>query len=207
MATQTIEFIAVTGQTVTAKLFSAGSDTVVASVSATEATNRKGLFTAAFTDVAAGTYRLLALTGSTPLAAWWVDLTLATATFQAYEMPISTVADGVWDEVMSGHTTDGTYGGRIVRATNSNVSVQITGSNHIAADVHACQTDGLTLSTDIVRILDRCGYLMAQEIGACSDAGTSAETYAITINSTTYTIDHTGLDATGNRGSATLTKT
>lgn len=55
-------------------------------------------------------------------------------------------------------------------------------------------------------ILDRLGYIMAQEIGACADAGTSAESYAITIDTTTYTIDHTGLDATGNRGTATLTK-
>ena len=50
-------------------------------------------------------------------------------------------ADAVWDEAMAGHTTDGTYGGRIVRAANSNVTVQITGSQHIAADVHEFQTD------------------------------------------------------------------
>jgi hypothetical protein len=86
MATQTVEFPCVTGQTVTAKLFSFGSDTEVASVSATEATNRKGLYSAAFTDVAAGTYRLIALTGTTPLAAWDVTLTLSTATFQVFEV-------------------------------------------------------------------------------------------------------------------------
>jgi len=87
MATQTVEFPCVTGQAVTAKLFSFGSDTAVASVSATEATNRKGLYAAAFTDVAAGTYRLIALNGSSvPLAAWDVTLTLTTATFQAYEI-------------------------------------------------------------------------------------------------------------------------
>lgn len=50
-------------------------------------------------------------------------------------------ADAVWDEPMADHTGSTTYGGRIVRATNSNVSVQITGSNHISADVHAFQTD------------------------------------------------------------------
>jgi hypothetical protein len=146
---------------------------------------------------------------------------------------ILAVADQVWDEATSGHTTAGTYGGRIVRATNSNTEVQITGSNHIAADVHDFQTGVITagdfaanaitasaLATDAVteiqsglataanqtKTLDRLGYLMAQEIGACADAGTAAETYAITIDTTTYTIDHTGLDATGNRGTATLTK-
>lgn len=53
----------------------------------------------------------------------------------------SEIADAVWDEEMSGHTTTGTYGGRIVRATNSNTTVQITGSNHVSADVHAFQAD------------------------------------------------------------------
>ena len=54
------------------------------------------------------------------------------------------IADAVWDEATAGHTTDGTYGGRIIRATNSNVSVAVTGANHIAADVHEFQTDVLT---------------------------------------------------------------
>ena len=53
---------------------------------------------------------------------------------------IAEIADGVWDEPTAGHTTAGTYGGRIVRSTNSNVEVQITGSHHIAADVHEFQT-------------------------------------------------------------------
>ena len=53
---------------------------------------------------------------------------------------ILAVADQVWDEATSGHTTAGTYGGRIVRATNSNTEVQITGSNHIAADIHELQS-------------------------------------------------------------------
>ena len=55
-----------------------------------------------------------------------------------------TLVDLVWDEATSGHTTAGTYGGRIVRATNSNTEVQITGSNHIAADVHEFQTGVIT---------------------------------------------------------------
>ena len=57
---------------------------------------------------------------------------------------IFAVADQVWDEATSGHTTAGTYGGRIVRATNSNTEVQITGANHIAADVHEFQTGVIT---------------------------------------------------------------
>jgi len=223
MATQTVEFAAAPGQTITARLFAAGSDTVVQTASAvTEATNRDGVYSATFTDAAAGLYKIIATNaGGTLLAQWWVDLTLTTATFQSYEMPVSVmqsglstldaagvrsavgmasanldtqiadlptvaefeartllaaayfdptldtvtvgtnndktgyslavtpptaaaVADAVWDEATSGHTTSGTYGGQIVRSTNSNVTVQITGSNHIAADVHEFQADVLT---------------------------------------------------------------
>ena len=62
MATQTVEFAAAPGQTITARLFAAGSDTVVQTASAvTEATNRDGVYSATFADVAAGLYRLIAL--------------------------------------------------------------------------------------------------------------------------------------------------
>ena len=65
MATQSVEFSAASGQTVTARLFSAGSDTVVQTASAvTEATNRDGVYTATFTDAAAGLYRLIATNSS-----------------------------------------------------------------------------------------------------------------------------------------------
>lgn len=83
MATQTVEFRSPPSQTITAKLFAIGSDTQVASVSSTEATNRKGTYAAAYTDVAAGEYELIALVGSVPVARWFVTLTLTTATFQA----------------------------------------------------------------------------------------------------------------------------
>ena len=83
MATQTVEFRSPPSQTVTAKLFAVGSDTQVASVSATEATNRKGTYLAAFTDEAAGEYELIAFVGAVPVARWFVTLTLTTATFQA----------------------------------------------------------------------------------------------------------------------------
>ena len=85
MATQTVEFRSPPSQTVTAKLFAIGSDTQVASVTATEATNRKGTYSAAYTDVAAGEYELIALVGAVSVARWFVTLTLTTATFQAYD--------------------------------------------------------------------------------------------------------------------------
>lgn len=94
MATQTVEFSAAPSQTITAKLFAVGSDTVVQSVTATESTNRKGLYSAAYTNAPAALYKIIAFVGATPVATWWVDLTLTTATFQAYEVPESIFAGG-----------------------------------------------------------------------------------------------------------------
>lgn len=85
MATQTIEFRAAAGLTLTAELFAIGSDTIVATVSPTEQTNRAGTYRAIFTDVAAGEYQLVAFSGTTPVASWLVTLTLTTATFQTYD--------------------------------------------------------------------------------------------------------------------------
>jgi len=65
MATQTIEFNATTGLTLTAKMFALGSDTVAGSAAATEKTNHKGRYTAAFTDLASGEYMLDAFVSST----------------------------------------------------------------------------------------------------------------------------------------------
>ena len=121
MATQTIEFRSPPSQTVTLRLFVQGSDTQVASATATEATNRKGTYTAAFTDVAAGEYQIIATIGTSPIvsvASGFVTLTLATATFYAYAKvelittppTAATIADAVWDEAYSGHTTAGTFG-------------------------------------------------------------------------------------------------
>ena len=81
MTTQTVEFRAASGLTITAKLFSAGSDTEVASVSATEATNRKGTYTAAYTSITGGEYMLIGVASAVPVCSWWLNLTNTTATF------------------------------------------------------------------------------------------------------------------------------
>lgn len=49
------------------------------------------------------------------------------------------VENAVWDAALSSHTTAGTYGGRIPRSDSSNVEVKLTGSAHIAADIHELQ--------------------------------------------------------------------
>jgi hypothetical protein len=138
------------------------------------------------------------------------------------------VADAVWDEATIGHTTSGTYGGQVVRSTNSNVEVQITGSNHIAADVHEFQADVLTsAATDatfvaevqsglatsaalatvdslVDLLVSRSGYQMSILAGAISNAQDAAEAYSITLDGSTYSVTYSGLDASGNRSGATL---
>lgn len=101
MATQTVEFTASAGLTLTAKLFSAGSDTEVASASATEATNRKGTYTVPYTDVPVGTYKLIGLSGSTPVVTYWVELVVVTATYVAYDSPPNVMADALLKRNMS----------------------------------------------------------------------------------------------------------
>ena len=105
MATQTIEFRSPPSQTITAKLFAVGSDTEVASVSTTEATNRKGTYSAAYTDVAAGEYELIALVSTTPVARWFVTLTSTTATFQVYDKVQTVLSADAVAEIQSGLAT------------------------------------------------------------------------------------------------------
>ena len=146
---------------------------------------------------------------------------------------VAEIADGIWDEVTSGHTSAGTYGGRIVRATNSNVEVQITASNHVAANVHGFQAgvitagdfaansitasalaadavaeiqSGLATAANLLIVSDGVGFITSVLLGTISDAGTAGETYVITFGGATYTADFAGLDATGNRTGVTRTK-
>lgn len=138
MPTQQIEFEAPSGMTLTAKLYTSGSDTVAYTASAvTEQTNRKGVYQATFSNVAANTYQLIATVGTNAVAVWWGYAQNSNATYQ-----FGSNLSGVWDELMSSHTINGSYGSHLVRSQNQNQNtVQITGSNHIAADVHAFQTD------------------------------------------------------------------
>lgn len=155
MATQAVEFRSPPSQTVTAKLFAVGSDTQVASVSTTEATNRKGTYSAVYTDVAAGEYELIALVGSVPVARWFVMLTLTTATFQAYDKSRAeldsadkaTLVDLIWDEPLTGATHNvATSSGKQLRQTTAFQQIDST-----VIDASATTTTfvtGLTSSVD-----------------------------------------------------------
>jgi len=119
--------------------------------------------------------------------------------------------------------TRAAYLDSVILAANSNRTVQITGSQHIAADVHEFQTDvidadaiaasavteiqsGLATAANLLIVSDRVSYSLAVLVGACSDAQTAAETYTLSIGGNTFTVDYTGLDSSGNRSTTTLSK-
>lgn len=61
---------------------------------------------------------------------------------------VDEIVDAVYDEPMSGHTVNGSYGSHLVRSANQNQNtVQITGSQHIAADMHESQAGAIHTTT------------------------------------------------------------
>jgi hypothetical protein len=147
---------------------------------------------------------------------------LATA---SYTTPptVAAIVTGVYAALPADHTVSGSYGVRLILALNSNRTVQVTGSYHIAADLHQCQTDvinadaiaasavtelqaGLATAANLLIVSDRVSYSLAVLVGACSDAQTAAETYTLSIGGNTFTVDYTGLDSSGNRSTTTLSK-
>jgi hypothetical protein len=322
MATQTVEFRAAPGLSLTVRLFAIGSDTIVQTASScTEATNRKGTYAAVFTDPGAAEFELVALSGTTPVCRWFVTLTLTTATFQAYEvrtqavvgavgsvtnrvtantdqwggvsvtgMPLptssytapptaATIADAVWDEAYSGHTTAGTFGklmdtlrksntviegtiqasptptttvfrisgadyptGALVGSVlwmnsgasqeqnspilttvnNGDGTITVTLENALVTAPSAGDTvlidptshvhsvaeiqSGLATAANLLIAIDRVSFCLSTLTGACSTAQTATETYVLSIGGNTYTVDYSGLDASGNRSTTTLSK-
>ena len=91
-----------------------------------------------------------------------IGLASANLDTQLADLPTAAeIADAVWDEATSGHTTSGTYGGQVVRSTNANNELQLNAQNHAAANVHQFQaaviesvafaTSAVTLFTGAMR--------------------------------------------------------
>jgi hypothetical protein len=55
----------------------------------------------------------------------------------------ATIPGAVWDGLLASHTVSGSFGERVLVSTNTNHEVMVTGSNHVAADVHEFQTDAI----------------------------------------------------------------
>ena len=186
MATQTVEFRSPPSQTVTAKLFAIGSDTQVASVTATEATNRKGTYSAAYTDVAAGEYELIALVGAVPVARWFVTLTLTTATFQARDKVGAVVLDSAarvkLDAVQpdyapllaSGYTAPANSDITAIKAKTDNLpsdpadqSLIIVATDAVMARLGA--PAGLSMSADLAAVKLETGTTLPAQIAALNN--------------------------------------
>ena len=130
-------------------------------------------------------------------------------------------------------TRAGYLDGVLIAANYNQRTVQVTGSNHVAADIHELQAGvitagdfaadwltaaglasdavteiqaGLATAANLLICNDRVAYALTSLVGACSDAQTAAETYVLSIGGNTYTVDYSGLDASGNRSTTTLTK-
>jgi hypothetical protein len=198
----------------------------------------------------------------------------ATVTVVTSAAGIASIADAVWDEAYSGHTTAGTFGKLmdILRKANAVVegtvlaspaptttTFSVSGLNYptgafrhsvlwFADDATLAEQnspiltytnngDGTStivleepltaapIAGDTILIdptshvhsvaaiqaglgtIDNQRYLLSILAGATSNAGTTGETYAITISGSTYTVTYAGLDATGNRGATAFAKT
>lgn len=272
MATQTVEFRAASGLTLTVRLFAVGSDTIVQTASScTEATNRKGTYAATFTDPGAAEFELVAFSGATPVCRWFCTLTLTTATFQAYEVRTQAVVASVTvgtnndktgysltpttglgnqtanitgnlsgsvgsvsgsvgsisgvtfpthfdnlDIAANGHVTatvDAIANNAITASsiqanaiTAAKIATDAIGAAQLAADAVTEIQSGLATAANLLICNDRVAYALTALVGACSDAQTAAETYVLSIGGNTYTVDYSGLDASGNRSTTTLTK-
>lgn len=165
MATQTIEFRAAPGLTLTAELFAIGSDTIVATVSPTEQTNRAGTYRAVYTSIAAAEYQLVAFSGTTPVASWLVTLTLTTATFQVYERSTAVndaaIAIEVWDRILTGatHNISGSAGRRLRQLGASSIyngTAQSGAANSILLDTGASATSEI-YDSNLVVIVEGTG--------------------------------------------------
>ena len=130
-------------------------------------------------------------------------------------------------------TRAGYLDGVLIAANYNQRTVQVTGSNHVAADIHELQAAVITdaafaagwltaagtaadyiteLQTALgtaanqTAILDRVSFALSALAGNCSTAQTATETYVLSIGGNIYTAAYSGLDGSGNRSTTTLTK-
>jgi hypothetical protein len=74
-----------------------------------------------------------------------IGLASANLDTQLADLPTSgEIATGVWGALVADHTVNDSFGAKLLIASNPQRSVQVTGSHHVAADVHEFQPDVLT---------------------------------------------------------------
>lgn len=93
-----------------------------------------------------------------------------------------TTASDVWNGLLASYQVPDTFGDRVLRSTNNNNECLVTGSNHIAADIHELQPGVIdsgdfsagaisanVLATDAVTEI--ADGLLARDIGSGTSAG------------------------------------
>jgi hypothetical protein len=113
----------------------------------------------------------------------------------------------IWNTLTTETFTADSFGELLLISDGTNGrAVKVTGANHIAADVHDCQADGLSGSTEIGNIQDAAGWLLAISSGAVANPQTATEQYDITQFGVNYRVAMAGLTSTGTRTAPTLSK-
>ena len=92
----------------------------------------------------------------------------------------------------------------LVTAPSAGDTVLIDPTSHVhsVAEIQS----GLATAANLLIAIDRVSYCLSALAGNCSDAQTATETYVLSIGGNTYTVDYSGLDASGNRSTTTLSK-
>ena len=104
------------------------------------------------------------------------------ATASEARLIAGTTASDVWGALLASYTTNNTFGQRVLRSTTSQSECAVTGSNHIAADIHELQAGVITASDFSANAIDAtvlsthasneiADALLNRNIGGGSSAG------------------------------------
>jgi hypothetical protein len=121
-----------------------------------------------------------------------VDAAISTRLSAAgYTAPLTTTgtAQAVWNALTSAHTTNGSYGERVLRSASTQSTVAVTGSNHVAADVHELQPAVITAADFAANAID-ANALAASAVTEIQTGLATASAVA-TINTTITKLDST----------------
>jgi hypothetical protein len=141
-----------TGLTLTAQLFSGGAS--VGSAITMSEVSSSGFYSGNMTGTA-GTYQLAFIAGGVNVGSGEI---IWDGTNEL------SVADSVWEEALTDHTTSGTYGARVVRSSGANNELQLNAQNHAAANVHQFQTGAIVSGAFDAGVLTAFAVPELQEI-------------------------------------------
>lgn len=113
-----------------------------------------------------------------------------------YTAPLTTTgtAQAVWNALTSAYIANGSFGERVLRSSSTQSTVAVTGSNHVAADVHNMQPAVVTASAYATDAID--ANALATSAVTEIQSGLATASALATVNTTTAKLDTT-LQASG----------